>query len=71
MSQSPHNGLPPGVRLAWRDGDEPIELTVRAADANQLAWRIHDLIPLIQTGRLARLIETLAPADSPRDRPPR
>ncbi len=48
--------LPPGVELARRAGREPIELTIRAANVNELAWRIHDLIPLIQTGRLARII---------------
>jgi len=57
MTQGPQPGdLPEGVRLAHRDGPEPVELTIRAADADQLAWRIHDLIPLIQNGRLKRLI---------------
>jgi hypothetical protein len=48
--------LPHGVQLARRGGQESIELTIRAADANELAWRIHDLIPLIQSGRLAKII---------------
>ena len=49
--------LPPGVDLTVSAGDEPIQLTVRAADVNELAWRIHDLIPLIQSGQLARLVD--------------
>lgn len=66
-------GLPDGVHLTVLAGAEenaPIELTVRAADANELAWRIHDLIPLIQSGKLNRLIESArfasASPDSPR-----
>ncbi len=52
----PHGDLPEGVRLVRADGAEPVELTIRAADADQLAWRIHDLIPLIQSGRLKRMV---------------
>lgn len=56
MSDSRHV-LPPGVSLRAPDGQKPLELTIRAADINELAWRIHDLIPLLQDGRLAELLK--------------
>jgi hypothetical protein len=49
--------LPKGVELRPGPGDQAIELVIRAADTGELAWRLHDLIPLIQSGDLDRLVE--------------
>ena len=65
MADKNDPNLPEGVRLVCRDGRDPIELTIRAADGDQLAWRIHDLIPLIQSGGLNRLIASAKQSGKP------
>lgn len=65
MSEPKSNDLPRGVTLVCRDGNEPVELTIRAADGNELAWRIHDLIPLIQSGKLGKLIDAARQTNKP------
>ncbi|MCG3177790.1 MAG: hypothetical protein BIFFINMI_00110 [Phycisphaerae bacterium] len=64
MSQGPHK-LGNGVTIARRDGDEPLELLIRAADLDELVWRLHDLIPLIQSGELNRVVAGLSPKADP------
>ena len=53
---TPVDPLPPGVRLTRSADGQSFELVISAADGDELAWRIHDLIPLIQTGELSQLI---------------
>lgn len=59
MAESDDNPLPEGVTLIRRSGDEPVEVAIRARDVDDLAWVLHDLIPLIQSGELAELFEKL------------
>jgi hypothetical protein len=60
MSNPNAPSLPPGVRLTRSDDGRSFELVISAADADELAWRIHDLIPLIQTGELSQLLAAAA-----------
>jgi hypothetical protein len=55
-SKIPLSPLPPGVRLARSADGRSFELVISAADGDEMAWRIHDLIPLIQTGELNQLL---------------
>jgi hypothetical protein len=57
MAENTKSILPEGVRLGIRGDGPPIELVIRAANGDELAWRVHDLIPLIQSGELGRLID--------------
>ncbi len=66
MAKQGETVLADGVTLSRKDGEGPLELTIRAGDADELAWRIHDLIPLIQSGELARRADKLAGQDPPK-----
>ena len=51
-AQPTGTALPQGVCLAG--GPAGVELTIQASTPGELVWRIHDLVPLIQDGRLAQ-----------------
>ena len=61
--------LPDGVRLTRSADGRSFELVISAADGDELAWRIHDLIPLIQTGELKQIIAAASDRKSDPARP--
>jgi hypothetical protein len=58
VSDEPTTDLPEGITLQ-RTGAGGYELRIAAPDAEELVWRLHDLVEMVQSGHFDQVLDQL------------